>query len=466
MEITGVTTGTEGVFSTSVATAQLQPSPSTNAYMTIFSGVTGTEVVDQSLNPMLQVEDDETKSLSRVLSVTRAATGGVVGAVLKNTAGTGWARLQLDANGATGFAQLEVASTGNCTLNAPSQEIWLQNRVSGQAPLIVETTGVVTTSYGQNDLSDARIKQNVRDADLEELQAIFDGVAPKRYDRVDADLKDRLGFIAQDFEGTGVTGTTRREQEQLLTLDYGKLTAEWRRWKTKARRLSLGPRDQSRVDDRGDLPAQVGRNAAQLTLGVAVLHDFSLAPDGAPLSDLGLAALLPGLLAAVAAKPADGPFRHPVQVAPDPGELAVRIAVSAVADVSPRQRRHEGAQLEQAGGWILQGPEARLQLLDYLQSSQHQPVAFFQTPGPPGQHPAVLGAHRAGPDHVEIARRELGQRLPAADVGADRWTGLGVHVKRDDFPPQLLEGSAHRPSPRKQLQKAWRHGLQQGLLFP
>ena len=45
----------------------------------------------------------------------------------------------------------------------------------------------MTTSYGQNDLSDARIKQNVRDADLEELQAIFDGVALKRYDRADAD---------------------------------------------------------------------------------------------------------------------------------------------------------------------------------------------------------------------------------------------------------------------------------------
>ena len=190
LEITGVTAGTEAVFATSVATAQLQPSPSTNAYMRIFSGVTGTEVVDQSLNPMLQVEDDETKSLSGVLSVTRAATGGVVGAVLKNTAGTGWARLQLDANGATGFAQLEVASTGNCTLNAPGQEIWLQNRVTGQAPLIVETTGVVTTSYGQNDLSDARVKQNV---DLDELQAIFDDVAPKRYDREDADLRDRGG---------------------------------------------------------------------------------------------------------------------------------------------------------------------------------------------------------------------------------------------------------------------------------
>ena len=134
------------------------------------------------------------------------AAGGVAGAVLKNTASTGVARLQLDANTATGFAQLEVASTGNCTLNAPGQEIWLQNRVSGAAPLIVETNGVITTSYGQNDLSDKKVKQNVRDADLEELQAIFDRAAPKRYDRTDVDQKDRLGFLAQDLQNGGVTG--------------------------------------------------------------------------------------------------------------------------------------------------------------------------------------------------------------------------------------------------------------------
>ena len=96
--------------------------------------------------------------------------------MIKNT---GTARLQLDANTATGFAQLEVAPTGNCTLNVPGQEIWLQNRLTGQAPLIVETNGIVTTAYGQNDLSDEKVKQNIRDADLDELQAIFDRAAPK-----------------------------------------------------------------------------------------------------------------------------------------------------------------------------------------------------------------------------------------------------------------------------------------------
>ena len=145
--------------------------------------------------------------------------------MIKNTATTGTARLQLDANTATGFAQLEVAPTGNCTLNVPGQEIWLQNRLTGQAPLIVETNGIVTTAYGQNDLSDEKVKQNIRHADLDELQAIFDRAAPKRYDRADVDQKDRLGFLAQDLQHGGVTGKTMWGGKELLTLDYGKLTA-------------------------------------------------------------------------------------------------------------------------------------------------------------------------------------------------------------------------------------------------
>ena len=50
-------------------------------------------------------------------------------------------------------------------------------------------------------------------------------------------------------------------------------------------------------------------------------------------------------------------------------------------NVLPRQAGHEGPQLEQTRNRILQGAEARLQLLDDLQSSQHQPVAFLQATG-------------------------------------------------------------------------------------
>ena len=194
-------------------------------YLSLQGGTTGTRVLDASNNEMLKIEADETQCLTRMLSVTNSASASTTGLVIKNTATTGTARLQLDANTATGFAQLEVAPAGNCALNVPGQEIWLQNRLTGQAPLIVETNGIVTTAYGQNDLSDEKVKQNIRDADLDELQAIFDRAAPKRYDRADVDQKDRLGFLAQDLQHGGVTGKTMWGGKELLTLDYGKLTA-------------------------------------------------------------------------------------------------------------------------------------------------------------------------------------------------------------------------------------------------
>ena len=79
--------------------------------------------------------------------------------------------------------------------------------------------------YGFNNLSDAKVKENIREADLAELQTIFDAATPKRYDRLDIARKDRLGFLAQDFELAGVTGKTRRGEQELLTLDYSRLTA-------------------------------------------------------------------------------------------------------------------------------------------------------------------------------------------------------------------------------------------------
>ena len=122
----------------------------------------------------------------------------LVQSMVTNTSGTGVSRLQLTANGGTGLVQLEAAPFSGC---APGQEIWLQNRVSGQAPLIVETDSDVTVTYGFNNPSHARVKNNIRDADLDELQAIFDRATPQRYDRTDCDQRDRLGFLARDFEG-------------------------------------------------------------------------------------------------------------------------------------------------------------------------------------------------------------------------------------------------------------------------
>ena len=187
---------------------------------------------------------------------------------------------------------------------------------------------------------------------------------------------------------------------------------------------------------------------------MAILHDLALAAEGAALRNLGVAGLFPGPLAPITADAADRPLGHPVQVAPDPGELAVRVAVGAVVDVLPGQPRHEGTELQEPRGGILQSPEAKPKLLDDLQSPLHQAVALFQPPGPASQDPAVFGANGGSPDHVKVARRELRERLPRADVRADGRVGFGVDVKRGDFPTEFREGSAHRASPREELQQA------------
>ena len=68
-------------------------------YLSLQGGTAGTRVLDASNNEMLKIDADETNS----------ASASTTGLVIKNTATTGTARLQLDANTATGFAQLEVA---------------------------------------------------------------------------------------------------------------------------------------------------------------------------------------------------------------------------------------------------------------------------------------------------------------------------------------------------------------------
>ena len=116
-----------------------------------------------------------------------------------------------------------------CVVDAPNQEIWpadqeiwLQNCTSGATPLVIETADV-TVNYGFNNLSNAKVKENIRDADGK-LLAIFNAAAPKSYEG----HKDRLGILAQGFELAGVTGKTCRGEQELLTLDYDRLTGRTR----------------------------------------------------------------------------------------------------------------------------------------------------------------------------------------------------------------------------------------------
>ena len=85
--------------------------------------------------------------------------------------------------------------------------------------------------------------------------------------------------------------------------------------------------------------------------------------------------------------------------------------------------------------------------------------SFLQASGSTSQDPAVLRAHRAGPDHVKIVRSKPGQWLPGTDVGQDCGVGLGVDVKRHDFPAQLLEGSALPIEPVPENNSSRRRGI-------
>ena len=193
-------------------------------YLSLVGGTTGTRVMDGSNNELLKIEADETQCLTRILSVTDSAPASVVGAVLKNTASSGVARLQqlhrLRAAGGGRRRRLLPERAGAANLAAEPG-----GHGAGSTTVVKETDGDLTYNYGLNALSDARLKENIREADLEELQAILDKAVPKCYDRTDVPHKSRLGFVAQDFEGAGVTGSAHREDQQLMTLDYSRLTA-------------------------------------------------------------------------------------------------------------------------------------------------------------------------------------------------------------------------------------------------
>ena len=88
------------------------------------------------------------------------------------------------------------------------------------------------TSFTNN--SDSKLKDKQRTADAGQLQAIFDGVEVKSYERNDLDNQERTGFIAQELEallpescrhivGEGTMETEAGEQT-IKTVDYARLT--------------------------------------------------------------------------------------------------------------------------------------------------------------------------------------------------------------------------------------------------
>ena len=94
---------------------------------------------------------------------------------------------------------------------------------------IAGNTGNVVCNTSFTDLSDSRVKTEMAEADVAELQQLFDSVEAKQYKRPDMNGDLRLGFASDDFAGTkwkNLTGTTRwSDGTEMVTLDYSHLTS-------------------------------------------------------------------------------------------------------------------------------------------------------------------------------------------------------------------------------------------------
>jgi hypothetical protein len=133
------------------------------------------------------------------------------------------------------IASMLIAEPGNFFMYAPSPSsgiAWL-----GSAGWILQSapgTLNVSCSGTFSSASDQRLKEQIKDADLDMCQTVFDAISPKTYKRNDVDQnKTRLGFIAQDFEANlpiefqnivapFIHGID--DKQEMLGLDYARIT--------------------------------------------------------------------------------------------------------------------------------------------------------------------------------------------------------------------------------------------------
>ena len=113
------------------------------------------------------------------------------------------------------------------------------NRFSNLTSLTIEANGTLTCASGMCSASDSRLKDNQTPASLGDMQAIFDGVDVKTYERNDLNSQKRVGFIAQEIEavlpesyrhivGQGTISRDKTEEgesieETIKTVDYSRL---------------------------------------------------------------------------------------------------------------------------------------------------------------------------------------------------------------------------------------------------
>ena len=191
---------------------------------------------------------------SNTLTVTNTSDFSDDLFLTKNWAG--WSKLQVSNNSAASDSGPELRLLGNqsarvflerdggthqCELIMINDEALVQTKsLSTQLSLttnqrnpgclvIAGNTGNVVCNTSFTNLSDSRVKTEMAEADVAELQQLFDSVEAKQYKRPDMNGDLRLGFASNDFSGAkwkNLTGTARwSDGTEMITLDYSHLTS-------------------------------------------------------------------------------------------------------------------------------------------------------------------------------------------------------------------------------------------------
>ena len=191
---------------------------------------------------------------SNTLTVTNTSDFSDDLFLTKNWAG--WSKLQVSNNSAAPDSGPELRLLGNqsarvflerdggahqCELIMINDEALVQtkslstqlslttNQTNPGCLVIAGNTGNVVCNTSFTNLSDSRVKTEMAEADVAELQQLFDSVEAKQYKRPDMNGDLRLGFASNDFSGAkwkNLTGTARwSDGTEMITLDYSHLTS-------------------------------------------------------------------------------------------------------------------------------------------------------------------------------------------------------------------------------------------------
>ena len=243
LDIQGTMTGTSVELNTELRAPTVRARPS-DTFLTIRGGTTGM-YLDGAVFTASTIQADPglvsspawltfvggttgVEQVCTLAQVRQNAAGDVEFKVLNEDATTGEAVLRVQ-NGSGSNGSLRALESGSeVQLQATSQTISLQNQIGAfQAPVVVQTNGLLVANYGLQNNSDSSIKANQQPTPLAHLKTVFDAVEVKSYTRTDTPQpEDRVGFIAQEILASGTLGPKLASMQEngRYGLDYSRLT--------------------------------------------------------------------------------------------------------------------------------------------------------------------------------------------------------------------------------------------------